>query len=462
VLLVVGMLYGLAAADRELPPFGVVRGVYRWARLQVLGEQPASAIDETVYEAGGDRGRFNTLRQPSAGAPSAEDEKRFEQLAALGYLSGYEVAGDRQDVTFFDPLTAEAGLNLYTSGHGPEAILIDMQGRVLHKWRFAFDDAFPNRPGHEREQTLEYWRRVHLAENGDLLAMFADGGLIKIDKDSNLLWATPGRFHHKILVEPGDGTIYSLLRDERLVPWIHPERPILDDYIVILSAEGEIRERISILDALAESSYASLLANIPDMEDILHTNSIEVLTGVGSDRVPALRRGNFLISIRRLNTVAVVDADSRKVVWALTGQWIGQHEPTLLPSGNLLLFDNRGNYGRSKVIEIDPLTQETVWEYAGTEENGFFSATCGAVQRLANGNTLITESDGGRAFEVTPHNDLAWEFITPHRAGENGDLAATLFEMLRLESVRRDTWLGSFLESATVPDAAVDGPSAHD
>ncbi len=62
----------------------------------------------------------------------------------------------------------------------------------------------------------------------------------------------------------------------------------------------------------------------------------------------------------------------------------------------------------------------------------FFSELCGTCQRLPNGNTLITESTRGRAFEVTPDKEIVWEFFNPHRAGENDELIATLFELIRI------------------------------
>ena len=96
----------------------------------------------------------------------------------------------------------------------------------------------------------------------------------------------------------------------------------------------------------------------------------------------------------------VIDPAQEAVVWALSGLWLGQHQPTLLPDGNLLVFDNKGHDGRSKVVEIDPTTQRVVWEFADGPDTPFYSATCGTGQRLANGNTLITESDNGRALEL--------------------------------------------------------------
>jgi outer membrane protein assembly factor BamB len=40
----------------------------------------------------------------------------------------------------------------------------------------------------------------------------------------------------------------------------------------------------------------------------------------------------------------------------------------------------------------------------------------GSAQRLANGNTVITESAFGRIFEVTADGTLCWEFVVPQFA----------------------------------------------
>ncbi len=40
------------------------------------------------------------------------------------------------------------------------------------------------------------------------------------------------------------------------------------------------------------------------------------------------------------------------------------------------------------------------------------------MEELPNGDWLITESDGGRLFEVAPDGDIVWEFVNPVRAGD--------------------------------------------
>ena len=44
----------------------------------------------------------------------------------------------------------------------------------------------------------------------------------------------------------------------------------------------------------------------------------------------------------------------------------------------------------------------------------FLSPFISGAQRLANGNTLITEGNFGRIFEVTAEGQLVWEYISDH------------------------------------------------
>jgi outer membrane protein assembly factor BamB len=79
----------------------------------------------------------------------------------------------------------------------------------------------------------------------------------------------------------------------------------------------------------------------------------------------------------------------------------------------LLVFDNGSRRGASRVVELDPETLEVSWQYPAEPGGSFFSRWRGGAQRLANGNTLITESEKGRVFEVTPAGEVVWEFWNP-------------------------------------------------
>ena len=51
--------------------------------------------------------------------------------------------------------------------------------------------------------------------------------------------------------------------------------------------------------------------------------------------------------------------------------------------------------------------------YKSGGDHRFFSYNISSVQRLPNGNTLITEGQYGRVFEVTTEGEIVWEFVHP-------------------------------------------------
>jgi len=387
-------------------------------------------------------------------ALSDKEKKEMAKLQTLGYLSGYQRKPNREGVTVYNKDKACKGYNLYLSGcnpfsvHSKQVFLIDMEGNILHSWHPLLD----------KELMDTNWRRAYLYKNGDLLVIIENSVLVKLDKDSNIKWVYRGNPHHDLFVDK-DGNIYVLKIKARVIPKYDPKKPVYDDFICILSPAGYELRCISILSCIEHSSYGFLLDRIKqEYGDILHTNTIEVLDGRLAKKSPAFKKGNVLISIRNLNTVCIVDLELGKVVWALTDLWKYQHQPTILENGNMLVFDNNPTLedikairnfkyflkdykslpdtvkgsAFSRVIEINPFSKKVVWEYRGEKNFPFYSFVLGSAQRLPNGNTLITESVAGRAFEVTKEKEIVWEFINPHTAGENNELIATLNEVIRI------------------------------
>lgn len=385
-------------------------------------------------------GQWHPLR--GARPLTAKQRREMARLESLSYLAGYKHAPPQSGVTVHDRNAAYPGLNLIFSGHGPEARLVDMDGRTVHTWRCTYARAEQANPalrggvGGGRWS----WRRGHVLESGDLLAIFDGLGLIRIDRRSRLLWAHARGFHHDLFVER-DGTIHALTRRARIIPRINPDEPVLVDYVTTLSPSGKTLGEIALLEAFEGTPFARLLGRLARKGDLFHTNAIQVLDGENAAASPAFRRGNILLSVLYMDAVVILDPTRRKIVWAATRDWKRQHEPVLLPGGTMLLYDNLGAAGQSRILELDPLTLKTVWEYRGTTAQPFFSAECGTVHRLPNGNTLIVESLNGRAFEVTPEKRIVWELYNPHRAGKDGELIATLFDVIRLPAGFGRGWL---------------------
>ncbi len=172
-------------------------------------------------------------------------------------------------------------------------------------------------------------------------------------------------------------------------------------------------------------SYANLTAATIDY---MHANAADVDLD-----------GNYLLCARTLSQIIKIDRATGDVIWKLGGksndfQFINeteanaptyfsfQHNVTVLPNGNITLFDNgtqhSPSYSRGVEYHLDEesKTAEMVWEYRHSPDINTFAM--GTVQRLPNGNTLIGwGSNGAPALtEVHPDNSVAFELSLP--AGE--------------------------------------------
>ena len=96
--------------------------------------------------------------------------------------------------------------------------------------------------------------------------------------------------------------------------------------------------------------------------DPLHANTVELL----ERELPIGRKGHLLIPFRELNLVAVLDPRRQRIGWSWgPGKLDRPHQPSVLPSGNMLIFDNAPKARRLRVIELDPRAGEVVWSYLG-------------------------------------------------------------------------------------------------
>ena len=181
--------------------------------------------------------------------------------------------------------------------------------------------------------------------------------------------------------------------------------------------------------------------------DWLHINSVSWL---GKNRWydknadPRFHPDNIIIDSREANFILIISRATGKIVWRVgpeydkstpwheIGQLIGPHHAHIIPeglpgAGNILVFDNGGyaGYGGpegfprhrreySRVVEFDPTTYKVVWEYGVRDgPDRFYSAFVSSAQRLPNGNTLVTEGDGGKMFEVTRDKQVVWRWASP-------------------------------------------------
>jgi len=383
--------------------------------------------------------------QPAPGASALAQRDAVGALMQIPYLSGYDPAKGEVGVTVYDASRAFNGWNLCVSAHAGEARLTDMKGIEQHRWAFDAKRAWPTLDADPEKRGYEkFWRRALLLPEGDLLIIWEYIGMARIDSRSQLKWAALNGAHHDLSVDKA-GLIYVLTREKKIIAEINREEPVIEDFVTILSPDGQLVKRISLLRAFEHSEYAPELVPMKNAGDLLHANTVQVLDGSLTAASPHFREGNLLVSSHALGLIAVLDPAQEKVVWALSGQWRAQHRPRLLATGGILMFDNFGTMrvGQSRALEVDPFTQRIAWRYGEAEGQAFYSMSGGYIQRLPNGNTLITSSNEGRAFEITPDKALVWEYRNPFRSGGKNELIATLEQVERLPADLNLDWARS-------------------
>jgi len=381
-----------------------------------------------------------------AEAPRPSDAE-VERLRALGYVDVVEGEDPTlpDGVLLHDPARAQPGLTLFSNVYGCSAQLMTLEGEVVKRW--SHEPCFK-------------WDHAVLLENGDLLALHRGPGdgtasgdaasreLILFDWDGEIRWRSRLPVHHDVDRRP-DGVLVTLSSEHRVIPEIDPVVPTKDHLVVLLDADGAVLEEYSMVRLLQSAPERFRLARVGVQIklgqreiDLLHSNSVEWMRDARlAYENPLYALSNFLLCVRHQDSVAIVDWDRRKLLWAWgRGELSGPHDATLLPSGNVLIFDNGLNRGWSRVVEVDPRSDEIVWEYHAPRPEDFYSRAQGAAQRLPNGNTLITDSDSGLLFEVTPEGEVVWEYRNTNRSekGERiviararriqGDAAAVRFE----------------------------------
>ena len=383
------------------------------------------------------------------------EEAPKSPLDGMGYAQGSEAAPPQTGVQIQIADRMSPGLNLMNSGDAAEAVLMTSAGVVEHRWSLPYD-TIPGAPPLKTAFQIP-WRRVHLLEDGSLLAIHSDAAMVYLDVDSQLRWVSYGRFHHALdVVEEETGlAIYTLSRTERVVPAVNPDEAILDDLVVRLDADGNETLSVSLWDAFAASPWAPVLSRLSQPTgDAMHANSIVILDAAEAAMFndSAVRAGMALICMRDLDLVTVVNLEQPNIVWMTGGPvasfWRGLHDPSLTAGGELLVFDNLGGHGgNSRLLRVPlqlldgepPSSPPATWTWKGDPSESFSTAFCGIAQELPGGNVLATESCHGRVIEIDPATgDVVWEYVSERVAGEDNELIAALFEVRR---VPRPAWL---------------------
>lgn len=386
-------------------------------------------------------------------------------------------------VTIYNPSKA---YNSYILFAGPDNIthLIDMNGNDVKQWPYS------GQPSEILDPKAAGGKQGHVVlqlENGK--GAFSNKVFGELDWDGNLVWqwgknAPDGeakQHHDWYRLENGNTLILAHIKST-----LYGYNNITDDVIYEVTPEGTIIWKWVSVEHLNEFGLSPegityLKKRVEQSKinekplDYLHINDMHL---VGDNKWfkegdKRFNPENIIFDSRNANFIAIIEKKTGKIVWRLgpdfsdpkisfekvdrnsiavrkVDQISGQHDAHIIAeglpgAGNLLVFDNQGSAGYppveiraySRVLEINPITREIVWEYKGGQSGGsdrsFFSSYISSARRLPNGNTLINEGMNGRFFQVTPDGEIVWEYVNPYvnkpREGQKKGFDNTIYRI---------------------------------
>ncbi|WP_416421542.1 aryl-sulfate sulfotransferase [Pseudomonas sp. App30] len=414
-------------------------------------------------------------------------------------------------VTRYDPAKAYNQYVIF-AGADKQTHLIDMDGNEVKSWPHnGFPSAIidPRLVGGERGHVL-----LQLSDKAPGPLGAAGNGLAnqsvgELDWSGKVVWQwgdkAPGgaaQQHHDQRRLGNGNTLVLANKVHKVAGFKVPQ--LIDDVVYEVDPQGQVKWQWLASDHLTEFGFTPAqlkLVRATDNPDYLHINNLSVVGpnkwfDAGDKRFAP---DNLLLDSRNSNFIAIIDKASGKVVWHLgpnlpalnpktaqqvprpLDQFVGQHDVHIIPAGlpgagNLLVFDNQGTAGYpsaplgltpgSRVLEIDPIKQQVVWQYTAASSKqpswAFYSSFISSARRLPNGNTLIDEGMNGRFFQVTDKGEIVWEYVSPYQGKAPGSDAISNW-VYRALPVAYD-WVPEgtpHAETAVLaPDAALKNASA--
>ena len=247
---------------------------------------------------------------------------------------------------------------------GGETFIVDDTGKET--WKFPMN-------------TRDGW----VLDSGNILLAvskskdFPGGGVIEVNRDGKILFSFKGSQSEVNTVQPlGDGKIMLTEAGEK------PK-------LLEIDAKGKILVEVP-LDA--------------------QTKDLHLQTRMARK----LANGNYLVPQLLDRVVREYDAKG-KVVWEVKTPNM-PFTAIRLPDGNTLIGCTHGNL----VIEVDAKGKE-VWRVTNDDLPGKPLSDCCGVQRLENGNTVMTSYNAGakkvKLTEVTREKKIVWQYTDERKVG---------------------------------------------
>ncbi|MFZ1662017.1 MAG: arylsulfotransferase family protein [Paracoccaceae bacterium] len=309
---------------------------------------------------------------------------------------------------------------------GCMAYVMDRTGKVIHSWEYDpdllfSDEDFSHFKGKRSRLNLNV-QGIDIGGDGSLVVVFQGKnlfpyqvGIAKFSWEGKLQWVRIDNSHHWPKVGT-DGRIYSPIArivtgDKSVGRTKEPSKcksgAVFQEGVQVLSPNGEELHRFWMDDVVQVSDMQGLEYSVRNDCDPFHVNGIALLNAAAAARMPGTDAGDLLVSLRSSSALVVMDQQDGHIKKLISGPMVAQHSPSVLPNGELAVFDNLGGLDTkngSRVLIIDPSSGENHTAFPRLNEQpgaDLFADQQGAIRFSADGTRmLIAETVGGRLFEA--------------------------------------------------------------
>lgn len=342
------------------------------------------------------------------------------------------------------------GYTVVAPSFSKKTYLIDMEGDVVHEW----NSDYPPGLYAELLPNGNLLRGMRLVDEAPTNYGGSAGGVQEIDWNGNVVWeyrvCDDMHVQHHCFKRAPNGNTFILCWEKKSLedclakgrnPGTMPkygytnngitQRGLWPDYVIEVNKAGDIVWEWHAWDHIGTGvDQLDINFRLPEPTGYLAQGDWTHFNTIDYDE----KRDIVLLNSRNFGEFYFIDRKTGKIIYrwgnpsaygkgkapsfADDGDQIlfGPHCPQFTDKGTVLLFDNgwlRPELNRSRAVEMDPRTGEIVWEYQSNNPNAFSSPFQGATQRLPNGNTMVTSTNAGQVFEVTPEKEVVWVFNTP-------------------------------------------------
>ncbi|MEM6633146.1 MAG: arylsulfotransferase family protein, partial [Bacteroidota bacterium] len=284
---------------------------------------------------------------------------------------------------------------------------------------------------------------IMMADSGLLVFFHGSNKLLRIDKNSQVIWRNEEFvFHHAMNLDT-EGMLWICGFENRGLynPGTKQTATYLDDVLLKIDAEsGKVLQKISVGDVLIKEGYKELVfgfSNTPGQktgDDPFHNNDIQPVHFSSA----YWEKGDLFISLKHRSAILHIRPSTVELLHLIQGPFNNQHDVDILSDTEIAFFHNNFSFLGDPSISIDEdakrdtmgLSEILVYNFqearfyplldAHFKKEQIFSASQGQFERLPSGRIFVESQNQGILYLFSKKELLMKKTLPATRQGYIG------------------------------------------